>query len=674
MITVSKQEINVLVQEYLRSEGYYHTLFTFTNEAMLSDSFISTTEYSLVDLVIKGTKFSYVENHIMNDKLVECNNDFIISKKHVCDAKSTKINLEEDLTKNKLANLLTDTNQKDLKIEQIKKVEQNDFLSNCAKKENITVENEQAEKKVKKYKSKENVTKELSEELKDKSIKIEKVNKTRKKKKSEISEGEDATIDNPQQTIEDDKKVKQSKISPRKTKVKKKIDETSKTEKRTYAKKERITKKNAESKKSSSEKSTAETVSESENLRLEKLEQYTAQDNITQESTAQLHLTKLNLTQLQSTQLNLTQVDLTKEKSKGISSITEKDLSSYTGQLKTDNSIDSTNKETIEASESIFGKSGASNKFIGTALKEHTGDVSVCSWSNNILATGSDDSTLRVYKDGKMIKMKRLNTEITSLAWNKNNELSAGNYQGEIYTFTDHKDTLVHKHHFGPVFAMKYHNDHLLSVSYDGKAGILNDKLSLIKVHNKSILDCDWINENRILTCSSDCDIGIVDINTLEIEYLKGHSDEVNCISYKNDIIASSSDDSKVILWNTINQKNLVLSGHEKSVFMHKWTSDSLCSIGAEGFVIQWDLEKGDIKQKFIQEKSVHAIDYSNSSNLIISGGAEKCIVFYDNRFGEVKRYNTKGSIYDVKLSGTETYLCVCMAYSHPVVFDLRYC
>ncbi|KAM0673446.1 hypothetical protein GVAV_003139 [Gurleya vavrai] len=312
--------------------------------------------------------------------------------------------------------------------------------------------------------------------------------------------------------------------------------------------------------------------------------------------------------------------------------------------------------------------------YIVAPIKDYSGDVSVCAWNRSILATGSDDSSLRVYKEGKQIKMKRLHAEITSLAWSENNELSAGNYQGEIFSFNDRNNTVVHKHHLGPVFSMKYFNESLLSVSYDGKAGILNDKLSLIKVHSKSILDCDWIDKNNVLTCSADNDLGLINLNTLEIEYLKGHSNEVNCVSHKNNIIASSSDDTTNILWNITSRQNLILVGHEKSVYSHKWMNSSICSIGAEGGVITWDIETGAIKDKYMHEKSVYGLEYSVENNIIISGGADKNVIFYDDRVGEIKRFYGGGSVYDVKLSGNEKLLCICMADNCPVVLDLRYC
>ncbi len=42
-------------------------------------------------------------------------------------------------------------------------------------------------------------------------------------------------------------------------------------------------------------------------------------------------------------------------------------------------------------------------------LKEHTGDVSLCQWNNEILATGSSDSTVRILK----MENKFHNTNLT---------------------------------------------------------------------------------------------------------------------------------------------------------------------------------------------------------------------------------------------------------------------
>lgn len=306
-------------------------------------------------------------------------------------------------------------------------------------------------------------------------------------------------------------------------------------------------------------------------------------------------------------------------------------------------------------------------KLGASVLKEHTGDVSLCAWNNDILATGSDDHTVRIFKDGKQILERRVNAEVTALEWHEN-ALSVGNYKGEVHTITK-EDTVISKNHIGPVFALKY-NKKLLSVGYDGKAFIDNKS---IKIHSKAILDCDFLSPNQFITCSSDFNIGLVNLHTQDIEYLTGHVNEVNCISQKDNIIASSSDDCSVILWNVNSRKNIALNNHTKNVYQHKFYGKKLISVGNDGKVNNWDVMRGCLNYTYKHEKGVYAVDVIENHNLIISGGGDRNVIFYDDRVGEVKRYVTKGSVYEVKVSGSGNYCCVCLADSLPFVMDMRY-
>lgn len=343
-----------------------------------------------------------------------------------------------------------------------------------------------------------------------------------------------------------------------------------------------------------------------------------------------------------------------------------KDIYANTNIQKTNNEIRSGLDDSINALENS-NESKKSLKLGASLMKDHTGDVSLCAWKNDILATGSDDHTVRIFKDGKQILERKVNAEVTALEW-YDNALSVGNYIGEVHTIKKDEVT-VSKNHTGPVFALKY-NKTLLSVGYDGKAYIDN---KAIKIHSKAILDCDFLNYHQFITCSSDFNIGLVNLQTQDIEYLSGHVNEINCISQKDNIIASSSDDCSVILWNVNSRKNITLNNHTNNVYQHKFFGKRLISVGNDGRVNNWDVMKGCLNYKYEHEKGVYGVDVIENHNLIITGGGDRNVIFYDDRVGEIKRYTAKGSIYDIKVSGSGNFLCVCMADSSPILMDMRY-
>ncbi|KAM0685937.1 hypothetical protein COBT_002847, partial [Conglomerata obtusa] len=96
MISISKSELNILISNYLQSEGYYHTHFTFQNEAMIEEVNVVS---SLEEVVRKGVMYMYVERHAVNGKLVECGERYVISEEHVCSRsyKKTKEDVENNV-------------------------------------------------------------------------------------------------------------------------------------------------------------------------------------------------------------------------------------------------------------------------------------------------------------------------------------------------------------------------------------------------------------------------------------------------------------------------------------------------------------------------------------------------------------------------------------------------
>lgn len=81
MIEISKDEINGLIRKYLEDEGYFHTLYTFRNEAVPSEKSLSQT---LTSLITKGLQYLYGCQHLQGSKIIPCKNKFCLSEEHLC--------------------------------------------------------------------------------------------------------------------------------------------------------------------------------------------------------------------------------------------------------------------------------------------------------------------------------------------------------------------------------------------------------------------------------------------------------------------------------------------------------------------------------------------------------------------------------------------------------------
>ncbi|KAM0673445.1 hypothetical protein GVAV_003138 [Gurleya vavrai] len=98
-VTVTKKELEILIKNYLKQEGYYHTHFTFTNEAQMEHKNVTA---SLEEVVRKGVLYMCIERHMECEK--ECINVYNISENHEClyESKEDQKENGESVNENKI--------------------------------------------------------------------------------------------------------------------------------------------------------------------------------------------------------------------------------------------------------------------------------------------------------------------------------------------------------------------------------------------------------------------------------------------------------------------------------------------------------------------------------------------------------------------------------------------
>lgn len=303
------------------------------------------------------------------------------------------------------------------------------------------------------------------------------------------------------------------------------------------------------------------------------------------------------------------------------------------------------------------------------ALPGNFPEAYICSWNDNYLAYGNDNVT--IFSDNKEIGNYEVNSEVTSMAWSNNDTLSIGTYNGLVYLIDLETNTVknIFDAHRGPVLSIKCRNNKVLTSGFDGQACVINNdeknNLTRYSPHNNLCIDCEWITDEKFVTCSSDFNIAVVSPDMTE--YLKGHVNTVNTVTYRENIIASSSDDSTVILWNIESKKNITLNGHNKPVHTHKWGIQHLYSGSSDGDLFLWDINKGLKYTNINVGKKLNVIETINDICIV---GTDKSIIFYDKNGSEIRKINT-GGVWDVKAHNEKVAVCVDDGAS--MVIDIRY-
>ncbi|KAI9318986.1 WD40-repeat-containing domain protein [Dichotomocladium elegans] len=88
-MTLTSEQVNIIVYRYLQESGFRHTSFAFQHESQIQNSAYRDTEIqagALINIIHKGLQFMDIEAHMNEDgELMECNIPFSLLEPHHCD-------------------------------------------------------------------------------------------------------------------------------------------------------------------------------------------------------------------------------------------------------------------------------------------------------------------------------------------------------------------------------------------------------------------------------------------------------------------------------------------------------------------------------------------------------------------------------------------------------------
>ncbi|KAL0083312.1 WD40-repeat-containing domain protein [Phycomyces blakesleeanus] len=88
-MTLTSEEVNIIVYRYLQESGFRHSSFAFQYESQVQKSAYRDVEIQqgmLINIIHKGLQFMEIETHMNEDgELMECNAPFSLLKQHQCD-------------------------------------------------------------------------------------------------------------------------------------------------------------------------------------------------------------------------------------------------------------------------------------------------------------------------------------------------------------------------------------------------------------------------------------------------------------------------------------------------------------------------------------------------------------------------------------------------------------
>ena len=288
------------------------------------------------------------------------------------------------------------------------------------------------------------------------------------------------------------------------------------------------------------------------------------------------------------------------------------------------------------------------NKKINDAHKESITCVSI-SPDGKMIASGSRDKTVRLWNASTEALHKTLKGHkkpILSLTFSSDGSSIASTSEDKTIRVWN-VDTGRRKHLF------KTHSKHLHRISFSPNGNTLaNSSMdgiihqwdlntgkhkNTIVGHGSGFASKNIVfSKDKIIAATTygSNNIILYDLNTQEVQnILKGHSKQVDCLSFSSDgeTLASGSQDKTIRLWSvTPGEHKKKLNGHFEEVSHVMFKDDeSLISYGHDKRVRLWDVKKGRQKSNFEVGVFSQNIGFSPDGNFALSRNRGKGSTYY---------------------------------------------
>ncbi|XP_076039570.1 F-box/WD repeat-containing protein 7-like isoform X2 [Oratosquilla oratoria] len=232
-------------------------------------------------------------------------------------------------------------------------------------------------------------------------------------------------------------------------------------------------------------------------------------------------------------------------------------------------------------------------------LKGHDDHVITClQFSGNIIVSGSDDNTLKV--------------------WNATNGKCMRTLTG----------------HTGGVWSSQMCGNLIVSGSTDRMLRVWNaetGECTHTLYGHTSTVRCLHLHDNKVVSGSRDATLRVWDVTTGSCEHvLVGHVAAVRCVQYNGRLVVSGAYDYMVKVWNAEREECLhTLQGHTNRVYSLQFDGVHVVSGSLDTSIRVWDVETGQCRHTLMGHQSLTS-GMELKNNILVSGNADSTVKVWD--------------------------------------------
>lgn len=298
--------------------------------------------------------------------------------------------------------------------------------------------------------------------------------------------------------------------------------------------------------------------------------------------------------------------------------------------------------------------------------KAHDTQVNSLSFSGEFLASGSGDGTVKLWKDGTLIRtLTSRNGQVYSVSFSPDGETIASAYQDgtvkqwrvsdgrEINSFTSHK---------GAVYSVSFSPDGkiLASSSYDNSVKLWrleNPLRSVLRGHTAEVNSVRFSpNGQQLVSASQDGSIKLWTVNGQFLSTIASHPNWFQSAVFSPDgsMIATASRDRTIKLWKPDGTLLKTLTGHTGRVYNIAFSPDgqTLLSASYDASIRLWNLQGTLLKTIRGHSGRVYSAEFSPDGNTIVSAGGDATVRLWDRNGNPLQQMNAhSGRVYNAEIS-----------------------